>query len=1097
ALEWIYSNFEGRDSQEKIHEFLRSLYTNSSLKWVLLVGDADEDSPILPIRYIQTNASVISSDLSNFTPTDHYYASLDTDWDKNKNGIYGEELEVDWKAEVYLGRLPADSAEEASRMINRILEYEKNPEIGVWQSSALLVGSLMDIPNNIGNESTLWRRGYYEYWRDNGFEAITNVKKHIPPWMNKKEMYDYNQTYGGNYTSENDTLDKTKFIAEFNKGYSIITSASHGWSDGDGATNYIGNGSEHPDTPAYKNFDEFYYWTDAMTANNGKKLSFWYVSGCDVGNFTEGPGTTSGLPSYGKRDTNFEQVLKAPDGGGIGLIAPIGGSWRGEDDKDEAYGNWWMLEKFWQIFFNNQKPGEALYEMKKEYENYLLSKGINRNLGAIRQNMATYNLLGDPEITIWTDIPKLLNVSYPEKIYKTKQKVKVEVRNDSLAIQNALICFSGSGVYSTGLTDKYGKLELYIEPTSEGTISLLVTAKNFLQFEKNLLVEKLPADISVENVNVSKSVIGIGEKVDIIVNISNKGQLSASAFDIGFYEDEIKNENLFSKYQFTSMQANESKEVIKSWSGSIGQHKIYVFADLDNKIAEYDENNNVGSTLIIVSDLDIHVKNISLEDSKVLKNGTASIGNGTDVFIKVVVESLGEKISNLYVRFFDGRPEEGGKRIETDRRIEEIEKFGVKECSVLWQKPELGMHLLYVVLDPNNDIKEYNEENNDASLQVFVNEKPKFSFIPNVLMDEDTNLTFELGDYVFDEDTPKDELTFGVKFVSNPNCNLSIEGSKILIFPKENWSGIAKAILSVSDGCSADETTLNITVNEIDDCPYIPDIEKKTLKEGEKFELVIIAYDGDNDKINFSAETDLFSLKKINDTAVFVSFVPSRKDAGIHKIKITASDGLLNYSVILYLEIIKLNHAPILSMDEGLKLRAIVGRPFTYKFNATDPDGDELSYSLLFEGKQLLTINKNGTISFTPDKEDIGEYNIRLKVSDGELSVERNFTLIIETGKKTNGIAIGLNLLNIAIFSALAIVFITFIFAYFYYKTKKHRKREEVSLKDLRWMSPERRAELEKMPRCTKCGSYKIQIFEGGEGICNTCGATWFRGVRK
>ncbi|MEW5761314.1 MAG: C25 family cysteine peptidase, partial [Candidatus Thermoplasmatota archaeon] len=41
ALEWIYSNFEGRDSQEKIHEFLRSLYTNSSLKWVLLVGDAD------------------------------------------------------------------------------------------------------------------------------------------------------------------------------------------------------------------------------------------------------------------------------------------------------------------------------------------------------------------------------------------------------------------------------------------------------------------------------------------------------------------------------------------------------------------------------------------------------------------------------------------------------------------------------------------------------------------------------------------------------------------------------------------------------------------------------------------------------------------------------------------------------------------------------------------------------------------------------------------------------------------------------------------------------------------------------------------------
>jgi hypothetical protein len=56
--------------------------------------------------------------------------------------------------------------------------------------------------------------------------------------MGVKTLHDYNVTpegtnppryYGGNYSPSKDELSQATFVPEFNKGYSIIATASHAW----------------------------------------------------------------------------------------------------------------------------------------------------------------------------------------------------------------------------------------------------------------------------------------------------------------------------------------------------------------------------------------------------------------------------------------------------------------------------------------------------------------------------------------------------------------------------------------------------------------------------------------------------------------------------------------------------------------------------------------------------------------------------------------------------------------------------------------------------------------------------------------------------
>ncbi len=95
----IDSNVAGRDLAEKIRNWLKDRWQTYSPApiYALLVGRAD----VIPVRDVAWNSEDLpdpaSPSFSPAWPTDWYYADLDSDWDKNGNDFFGEDLNCYWR----------------------------------------------------------------------------------------------------------------------------------------------------------------------------------------------------------------------------------------------------------------------------------------------------------------------------------------------------------------------------------------------------------------------------------------------------------------------------------------------------------------------------------------------------------------------------------------------------------------------------------------------------------------------------------------------------------------------------------------------------------------------------------------------------------------------------------------------------------------------------------------------------------------------------------------------------------------------------------------------------------------------------------------
>ena len=86
------------------------------------------------------------------------------------------------------------------------------------------------------------------------------------------------------------------------------------------------------------------------------------------------------------------------------------------------------------------------------------------------------------------------------------------------------------------------------------------------------------------------------------------------------------------------------------------------------------------------------------------------------------------------------------------------------------------------------------------------------------------------------------------------------------------------------------------------------------------------------------------------------------------------------------------NSSPIIESDPVTTAKE--GTIYTYDVEATDPNGDTLTYSLT-TGPTGMTINSNtGVISWTPAA--AGSFEVTVEVSDGSKSKTQSFTIIVD-----------------------------------------------------------------------------------------------------
>jgi len=153
--------------------------------------------------------------------------------------------------------------------------------------------------------------------------------------------------------------------------------------------------------------------------------------------------------------------------------------------------------------------------------------------------------------------------------------------------------------------------------------------------------------------------------------------------------------------------------------------------------------------------------------------------------------------------------------------------------------------------------------------------------------------------------------------------------------------------------------------------------------------ITCYATDQDNDELTYtwtmSGGTIVGSGSSITWTAPNI--------AGTYTITCTVSDGELSDTDSFNITVSEPpNQAPAITPISNATI--ILGETFTYPVEATDPDGDDLIFSLLTGSPPDMVIDENsGVITWTPST--TGSFDVTVEVSDGSESATQSFTITV------------------------------------------------------------------------------------------------------
>lgn len=148
TVESVSARWTGKDAPEKIRNFLKMAYADWGTRYVLLGGDATT----VPCRYAYAHMN--RPEVESLIPCDLYYACLDGTWNRDGDNRWGEPTDgedggdVDLLAELWVGRAPVDTPEEAAIFAEKQVLYQTT---GWDNSHQVLVAAefLDDFPQNI------------------------------------------------------------------------------------------------------------------------------------------------------------------------------------------------------------------------------------------------------------------------------------------------------------------------------------------------------------------------------------------------------------------------------------------------------------------------------------------------------------------------------------------------------------------------------------------------------------------------------------------------------------------------------------------------------------------------------------------------------------------------------------------------------------------------------------------------------------------------------------------------------------------------------------------------------------------------------------
>ncbi|MEW8525378.1 MAG: putative Ig domain-containing protein [Candidatus Thiodiazotropha endolucinida] len=203
--------------------------------------------------------------------------------------------------------------------------------------------------------------------------------------------------------------------------------------------------------------------------------------------------------------------------------------------------------------------------------------------------------------------------------------------------------------------------------------------------------------------------------------------------------------------------------------------------------------------------------------------------------------------------------------------------------------------------------------------------------------------------------------------------------------------------LSIADHTGATDTQNYLLGVEYDTTyNYLTDPGTQSVVEGELLELDIdiqvTSYTDDNNSAFFHVDSAAPEGLTVDGSTGVVRWVPPYGSAGNHNVLVYAKH-LTGYSQ----RYIGINVLPAANYPPEIistpQTSAFVSQPFSYDVEATDSDGDTLSYSLIQSPTGMSIDANSGLIQWTPDVQ--GTFPVTVTVSDGTLQTVQDFNIAV------------------------------------------------------------------------------------------------------
>ena len=225
-------------------------------------------------------------------------------------------------------------------------------------------------------------------------------------------------------------------------------------------------------------------------------------------------------------------------------------------------------------------------------------------------------------------------------------------------------------------------------------------------------VDGIDLSVTTTDITISTSPIYVNQNVDFSVKIRNNGTVTTPSSELVFSVLNPDGEITLNTLNI-SLDPGEEKTFTQSWLADFeGQSTVKVDIDPQNLVAEIDEDNNTAEKIIDASlaegnNLSVHFSELEINPSIGLEGMGASL--------TAIVRNTGTNdVAAATVSFYDGNPQEAGQLI-AGTLVENLESAQSILAEVIWRKiPDDTTRFIYVVVDPEDNLDELNENDNVA-----------------------------------------------------------------------------------------------------------------------------------------------------------------------------------------------------------------------------------------------------------------------------------------------------------------------------------------------------------------------------------------------